>query len=173
MEFDVHLVETHMRKMDLMVVYTNDLVIVESSINTMEWLLAEYGKYRAVSFDLAYTNGRAGHDQKVVIAELCMHQHILISTSAWPQCLASISSVEAIINPYYGGMNAECEKNKVVWHMAWIKRFDEHHLQTVSKEVYTCYEMFRRIVDMRNCLLPEYVEGSRHKHSGGGKRHRK
>ncbi|KAE8795807.1 hypothetical protein D1007_29246 [Hordeum vulgare] len=80
---------------------------------------------------------------------------------------------EAIIDPYYGGMKAECDKNKPAWHKAWVNRLYEHHIQTMAKEAYTCYEMFRLIVDMRNCLLPEYVEGLRHKHSDGGKHHKK
>ncbi|KAE8779741.1 hypothetical protein D1007_47208 [Hordeum vulgare] len=80
---------------------------------------------------------------------------------------------EAIIDPYYGGMKLECDKNKTVWHMAWVNRLDEHHLQTTAKEAYTFYEMFTWIVDMRNCLLLEYIKGSSHKQSGGSKRHRK
>ena len=48
-------------------VYMNDLVLVESSIQTMEQFLAE-DKYRVVGFDLEYTMGRAGHDQKVFVA---------------------------------------------------------------------------------------------------------
>ena len=47
-------------------VYTNEPVLVERSIQTMEHLLAK-DKYRVVGFDLEFTNGRAGHDQKVVI----------------------------------------------------------------------------------------------------------
>ncbi|KAE8815985.1 hypothetical protein D1007_06525 [Hordeum vulgare] len=80
---------------------------------------------------------------------------------------------EVIIDPYYGGMKAECDKKKLVWHMAWVKRLDEHHLRTAAKKSYTFYEMFRRTVDMRKCLQREYIEGSTHKESGGGKHHRK
>ena len=52
-------------------VYTNDPVSVESSIQTMEQLLAE-DKYQVVVFDLEFTGGRAGYDQKVAIAQLCV-----------------------------------------------------------------------------------------------------
>ncbi|KAE8797270.1 Serine/threonine-protein kinase [Hordeum vulgare] len=58
-----------MRKMDLM---------VEDSINTMEWLLAEVDKYKLVSFDLAYVNCHVGHDLKVFVAQLCVHHHVLL-----------------------------------------------------------------------------------------------
>ncbi|KAE8785698.1 hypothetical protein D1007_40605 [Hordeum vulgare] len=146
MEFDMHLVETHMRKMDLTVVYTNDPVMVEDSINTMEWLLVEDGKYKVVSFD-PYNGGHVEHDQKLVIAQLYMHHHVLL----YHYCLATVPCerftrfvnnprlqklvdmrghykiwgskkdmdshvdlVEAIIDPYYGGMKAECDKNKHV-----------------------------------------------------------
>ncbi|KAE8797684.1 hypothetical protein D1007_27151 [Hordeum vulgare] len=113
MEFDVHLVETHMRKMDLMVVYTNDSVIVEDSINIMEWLLAEEDKYKVVSFDLRYTNGHAGDDQKLV--DIRGHYKIWGNKKDMD---SHVDLAEAIIDPYYGGMKAESEKNKVVWHMA-------------------------------------------------------
>ncbi len=61
--------------MDLSVVYTNDPVWVEHSIHIMELLLAEK-KYKVVGFDLKYTIGRAGHDQRgcsrrVVRAKFC------------------------------------------------------------------------------------------------------
>ncbi|KAE8814796.1 hypothetical protein D1007_07796 [Hordeum vulgare] len=172
MDFGVHLVETHMRKMDLTVVYTNDSVMVKDSINTMEQFLVEDDKYKVVCFDLAYTGGHVGHDQKFAITQLCMHHHVLL----YQHCLATlpcerftrfvnihnyrfamvdntndqkvletlglayeklvdihgyykiwgskkdmdshVDLVEAIIDPYYGGMNVECDKDKPVWHMA-------------------------------------------------------
>ncbi|KAE8769000.1 hypothetical protein D1007_59459 [Hordeum vulgare] len=64
MEFGVHLVKTHTRKMDLTVVYTNDPVMVEDSINTMQRLLAEDDKYKVAGYDLNYTGGHDRHDQK-------------------------------------------------------------------------------------------------------------
>ncbi|KAE8808327.1 hypothetical protein D1007_15228 [Hordeum vulgare] len=67
MEFGVHFVDNHIRKMDLTVVYTNNPVMLEDSINTMERLLAEEDKYKVVGFDLAYTSGRVGHDHKVTV----------------------------------------------------------------------------------------------------------
>ncbi|KAE8774484.1 hypothetical protein D1007_53146 [Hordeum vulgare] len=78
MEFDRHLVETHMRKSDLMVMYNNDPVMVEDSINTMDKLLFEYDKYEVVGFDLTYTSGHAGHDQKIAVAQLCVHRHVVL-----------------------------------------------------------------------------------------------
>ena len=57
--------------------YTNDPVSVESSIQTMEQFLAE-DKYRVVGFDLEYTIGRAGHDQKVAVAQLCVRHDVLV-----------------------------------------------------------------------------------------------
>ena len=62
-----HVVDTHVRGKALSVVYTNDLVSVESSIQTMEQFLTE-DKYRVVGVDLEYTMGHVGHDQKVVVA---------------------------------------------------------------------------------------------------------
>ena len=66
-----HVVDTYVRGKALSVVYTNDLISAESSIQTMEQFLAE-DKYQVVGFDLEYTMGRAGHDQKVSLAQLCV-----------------------------------------------------------------------------------------------------
>ena len=66
-------------------VYTNDPVVVVNSINTLEQLLAEDDKYKVVGFDLEYTGGRAGHDQKVVVGQLCVRQHVLV----YHYCLAT------------------------------------------------------------------------------------
>ena len=43
----------------------------------MEKFLVE-DKYRVVGFDLEYTSGRVGHDQKVVVAQLCMQHNVLV-----------------------------------------------------------------------------------------------
>ena len=44
----------------------------------------------------------------------------------------------------------------------------------MAKRVYTCYEMHRRIVDMRKCLVTEIDEArSSHKLSSSGKYHKK
>src|SRR3990170_89461 len=72
-----HVVDTHVRRKDLSVVYTNEPVSVESSIHTMEQLLAE-DKYQVVGFDLEFTSGRTGYDQKVAVAQLCMRHHVLV-----------------------------------------------------------------------------------------------
>ena len=56
-----HIVETHVRGKALSVVYTNDPVSMQSSIQTMEQFLAK-DKYRVVGFDLEYTIGRVGQD---------------------------------------------------------------------------------------------------------------
>ncbi|KAE8800516.1 hypothetical protein D1007_24011 [Hordeum vulgare] len=63
-------VDTHRENTDLSVVYTNDPVVVENSINTMEPLLGEDDKYKLVCFDLEYTNGRLVYDQKLVVTQL-------------------------------------------------------------------------------------------------------
>ncbi|KAE8810113.1 putative methyltransferase PMT27 [Hordeum vulgare] len=54
-----HVVYTHVRGKDLSMVYTNETVPVESSIQTMEQLLAE-DKYQLVGFDLEFTSGHVG-----------------------------------------------------------------------------------------------------------------
>ncbi|KAE8780403.1 hypothetical protein D1007_46484 [Hordeum vulgare] len=71
-------VDTHNRKTDLLMVDTNDSVIVENSINTLEQLLAKDDKYKVVGFHLEYTSNRAGHDQMFVVAQLCVCHHVLV-----------------------------------------------------------------------------------------------
>ena len=44
----------------------------------------------------------------------------------------------------------------------WHKRLDEQHVKYAAMDAYTSYEMYRRIVDLRNCLLPDKDEGSSH-----------
>jgi hypothetical protein len=64
--------------------------------------------------------------------------------------------------------------NLVSWHGAWTRQLDEPHLRFAAKSVYTCYEMHRRIIDMRKCLVTEIDEvGSSHKQSSSSKRHKK
>ncbi|KAE8813562.1 hypothetical protein D1007_09264 [Hordeum vulgare] len=53
-------VDTHIKKMGLLVVNTNDSVVVKNSINTTEQLLGEDAKYKVVGFDFAYNDGRGG-----------------------------------------------------------------------------------------------------------------
>jgi hypothetical protein len=65
----------------------------------------------------------------------------------------------AIIDPYYKDMKAECHKDKSAWHKAWVNELDEEHIKYVAKDAYTSYEMYRRIIDMRKCLLPADGEG--------------
>ena len=52
-----------------------------------------------------------------------------------------------------------------------MEKLDKAHIVYAAKEAYTSYEMYRQIVDMRKCLLPQDGEGSSRKQSNG-KRHR-
>ena len=69
-------------------------------------------------------------------------------------------------------MKDEIKKDKIAWHSVWHERLDEQHVKYAAKDAYTSYEMYRRIIDMRNCLVTEIDEaGSSHKQSSSGKRH--
>ncbi|KAE8810430.1 hypothetical protein D1007_12906 [Hordeum vulgare] len=63
--------------------------------------------------------------------------------------------VEAIIDPYYRGMKDSCNKDKHAWHSSWKEKLDKAHVVYAAKEAYTIYDMCKRIVDMRRCLLPQ------------------
>ena len=81
----------------------------------------------------------------------------------------------AIIDPYYEKMKQDANRTRPIsWHEAWMWQLDESHLRFAAQSVYTCYEMHRRIVDMRKCLITQIDEvGSSHKQSNSGKRHKK
>ncbi|KAE8766887.1 putative ubiquitin-conjugating enzyme E2 26 [Hordeum vulgare] len=63
----------------------------------------------------------------------------------------------AIIDPYYRDMKAECDKDKFMWHKAWVNKLHEEHIKYTAKDAYTSYEMYRRIIDIRKCLLSTYA----------------
>ena len=44
---------------------------------------------------------------------------------------------------------------------------DKAHVVYADKEAYTCYDMYRKSVDMRKCLLPQNGPGSSRKQSNG------
>ncbi|KAE8788252.1 putative ubiquitin-conjugating enzyme E2 26 [Hordeum vulgare] len=140
-------VDTHIRKTDLEVAYNNDPDIVENFINMLEQLLGEDDKYKLVDVNLEYTSGRAGHDHMVGGGENKKQKDSMVD-------LATI-----IIHPYYRDMKAEGEKDKSVWHKAWLNKMDEGHIKYAAKDAYTSYEMYTRIADMRKCLLPIDSEG--------------
>ena len=56
-------------------------------------------------------------------------------------------------------MKDSCNKDKHAWHSAWMEKLDEARVVYVAKEAYTSYGMYRRIVDMRKCLLPQNGQG--------------
>ena len=74
-----------------------------------------------------------------------------------------VDLASAIIDPYYAKMKEEIKKDKNAWQSVWHERLDEEHIKYVAKDAYTSYEMYRRIVDMRNCLLTAPDKGSSHR----------
>ncbi|KAE8797071.1 hypothetical protein D1007_27859 [Hordeum vulgare] len=77
-QFTMHaMVDTRSRFTELSVVYTNNPVLVEHSIHIMEMLLAEV-KYKVVGFNLKYTRAHSRSRPKVVVAQMCVRNHILV-----------------------------------------------------------------------------------------------
>ena len=85
------------------------------------------------------------------------------SGAATKKLNALINLASAIIDPYYMKMKNESKKDKNAWHSVWNERLDEQHVKYVAKDTYSSYEMYRRIVDMRKCLLPAPDEGLSHR----------
>ena len=78
-----------------------------------------------------------------------------------------VDLASAIIDPYYMKMKDESKKDKNAWHNVWHERLDEQHVKYAAKDAYTSYEMYRRIVDTRKCLLPAPDGGSSHRAVAG------
>ncbi|KAE8811061.1 Serine/threonine-protein kinase [Hordeum vulgare] len=72
-----HVVDSHVSGKDRSVVYTNEPVSVEVSIQIMEQLLAE-DKYQVVGFDLEFTSSHAGQDYLVAIVQLCVQHDVVV-----------------------------------------------------------------------------------------------
>ena len=73
-----------------------------------------------------------------------------------------VELASAIIDPYYTKMKKESNKDRNSWYSVWHKRLDEQHVKYAAMDAYPSYEMYRWIVDMRKCLLPDLDEGSSH-----------
>ncbi|XBH63303.1 hypothetical protein VPH35_117319 [Triticum aestivum] len=187
MEFGEHKVETHARETDLSVVYTIDPAVVEDYINTVHQLLAR-DKYKMVGIDLQFVNStdykfatvETSNDVKALMVTgllrknlVEIHDHYRVRGRTKKDSLVELAS--AIIDPYYEKMKQDANRTSLVsWHGAWMRQLDEPHLRFAAKSVYTCYEMHRRIIDMRKCLIPKIDEaGSSHKQSSSCKRHKK
>ncbi|XBI11466.1 hypothetical protein VPH35_138522 [Triticum aestivum] len=162
MEFGEHRVETHVRETDLSVVYTIDPAVVDEYINSVEQLLAG-DKYKVVGIDLQFVNSTdykfAMVDTKDGVKALSVtglacknlveiRDHYRVWGSTKQDSLVELAS--AIIDPYYEKMKQDAQRTSPVsWHNAWMRQLDEPHLRFAAKSVYKCYEMHRRIVDMR------------------------
>ena len=51
-----------------------------------------------------------------------------------------------------------------------MEKLDKAHAVYADKEAYMSYDMYRRIFDMRKCLLPQNGQGSSRKQSTGKRR---
>jgi hypothetical protein len=99
------------------------------------------------------------------LVDICHHYRVWGSLKNKQNSLVDLAS--AIIDPYYKNMKVACNKDKIAWHSAWEQRLDKEHVKYAAKDMYTSYEMYRRIVDMRKCLLPAPDEGSSHRAMAG------
>ncbi|KAE8801331.1 hypothetical protein D1007_23027 [Hordeum vulgare] len=184
-------VDTHKRCTELSVVYTNNPFWVEHSIHIMELLLGVHVcSFRVLS------QGRRRLD---VDAQSHPRRPLLPSHKALPtsrqgiacQNLVDIQGqhniwgskkhekeslvhlAEAIIDPYYRYMKVSCNKDKRAWHSAWMEKLVKAHVVYAAKEAYTSYEIYMRIIDMKNFFLPQNGQGSSQKHSNGKCGHNK
>ena len=97
------------------------------------------------------------------MSESCQHPGPLQGPGSAKNKLKSLVDLaSAIIDPYYAKMKNESNKDKNAWHSVWHKRLDEQHVKYAAMDAYTSYEMYKWIVDMRNCLLRDLDEGSSH-----------
>ena len=92
--------------------------------------------------------------------ESCQHPAPLQGLGHRQKKNSLVDLASAIIAPYYVKMKDESKKEKDTWHSVWHETLDEEHIKYAANDAYTSYEMYRRIVDMRKCLLPAPDEGS-------------
>ena len=59
------------------------------------------------------------------------------------------------------------KKDKNTWHSVWHQRLDEQQVKCAAKDVYTSYEMYKLIIDMRKYLLPAPDKGLSHRAVAG------
>ena len=52
----------------------------------------------------------------------------------------------------------------------WEVPLNLAYITYAAKYAYACYDMYRRIVDMRKCLLPQNGQGSSRKQNNGKRR---
>ncbi|XBI71128.1 hypothetical protein VPH35_065428 [Triticum aestivum] len=176
-----HVVDTHVRVKALSVVYMNDPISVESSIQTMEQFLAE-DKYQVAGFDLEFINSSdysfamvdTTNDLKALNVSglkcpnlVNVQHHYKVWGSDKNKLNSLVNLASAIIDPYCRKMKNESKKDKNAWHSVWHERLDEQHVKYAAKDAYTSYEMYRRIVDMIKCLLPAPDKGSNHRAVAG------
>ncbi|KAE8818162.1 hypothetical protein D1007_04035 [Hordeum vulgare] len=181
-----HVVDTHVRGNDLSVVYTNELVSGERSIQTIEQLLDE-DKYQMVGFHLELASGRAGQYRKVVVTQLCVRHDLATrpcervatfihnpnysfttvdTTNDLKVLDVSGLTYQNLVN-IHDHYKDESKKDKNTRHSAWDQRLDEEHVKYAAKDAYTSYEMYMQIVDIRKCLRPALDEGSSHREVAG------
>ena len=51
-----------------------------------------------------------------------------------------------------------------------MEKLDKAHVVYAANEAYTSHDMYRRVIDMMKCLLPQNGQGSRWKQSNGKRR---
>ena len=92
-----------------------------------------------------------------------IQDHYKVWGSAKNKLNSLVDLASAIIDPYYMKMKDESKKDKDTWHSVCHERLDEEHVKYATNDAYTSYEMYRRIIDMRKCLVHYSAEGSSHR----------
>ena len=69
-----------------------------------------------------------------------------------------VDLIETIINPCYANMKEDNDTKDLD---TWEVTLNLASITYTAKDAYACYDMYRRILDMRACLLPvtdEYTD---------------
>ncbi|KAE8791983.1 putative ubiquitin-conjugating enzyme E2 26 [Hordeum vulgare] len=74
-----------------------------------------------------------------------------------------VDLASAIIDPYYMKMKDESKKYQNAGNGASDQRLDGQHIKYAVNDMYTSYEMYTQIIDMRKCLRPTPDEGLCHR----------
>ena len=111
------------------------------------------------------TNDLKAHKKCPNLVNIQSHYKVWGSDKNKLNSLVDLAS--AIIGPYYMKMKDESKKDKDPWHSVWHQRLDEEHVKYAANDANTSYEMYRRIVDMRKCLIHAPAKGSSHRAVAG------
>jgi hypothetical protein len=85
-----------------------------------------------------HQRSKGDQDFGIVLLEASKHPRSVqgLGSEKKKQKHTLVDLAAAIIDPYYRDMKAECDKDKFVWHKAWVNELNEEHIKYVAKDAH-------------------------------------